>query len=80
MFYKFLFYLEIMVKEVIENFIPILVLFLDIVIVLYILGVIVEKVSGNKFMNSIRNFLKADALLFMFLIALVSTLFSLFYS
>ena len=80
MFYKFLFYLEIMVKEVIENFIPILVLFLDIVIVLYIIGVIVEKVSGSKFMNSIRKFLKEDALLFMFLIALVSTLGSLFYS
>jgi disulfide bond formation protein DsbB len=69
-----------MVTQVIENLIPILVLFLDIVIVLYFIGLIFEKFGGNKFMNSIRKFLKDDAVLFIFLIALVSTLGSLFYS
>ena len=69
-----------MITEIIKQLIPLLTLIVDITIVSYLLLLIIRKLSKKTYLPKLDHFIKEHYLYLAFILALVATLGSLFYS
>ena len=67
-------------KDFVNELLPLMTLILGITIVIYFVLLIIEKLTKTKFLDYLLSEVKKKSVFWMFLIALVSTLGSLFYS